>query len=69
MSKGKSQQEQLRAARKALGATTAELAAKLGTSKAAVTAWLAPKDAAKHRTMPATAKMLLERIVKEHRSK
>lgn len=59
----------LRAARRVLGCTNAELGAQLGKSEAGILAWLAPKGAAKHRTMPAGARMLLERIVKEQRAK
>ena len=69
MKKATQQQDQLRTARKRLNATTAELAAMLGKSEAALLAWLAPESAAKHRTMPAGSRMLLERILAEHRAK
>lgn len=59
----------LRAARRTLGCTNAELGARLGKSEAGILAWLAPADAAKRRNMPAGSRMLLERILKEHRTK
>lgn len=53
----------LRRARKALDYTNEELAAALGKSLPALMAWLAPKDAAKHRTMPNGSRLLLLRIL------
>lgn len=69
MKKTQTQQELLRAARKLLDVTNADLAARLGKSEAAVIAWLSPATSAKHRTMPAGSRMLLERILKEYRAK
>lgn len=63
-----SQQRLVRAAKQALGMTTAELAEAIGKSKAAVLAWLAPEGNAKHRRMPADVRMTLARIVSEHRA-
>jgi DNA-binding transcriptional regulator YiaG len=67
--KEQTQQEQLRAARKRLKATTGELAGRLGVSKAAVLSWLAPEKSGKHRTMPQSAKLLLAAILAQHRAK
>jgi len=64
---GESQQALLRKARASLGLTTEELAAALGKSQATLTSWLAPKGAAKHRTMPAGSRLLLQRILAEHK--
>lgn len=66
----KKQQEQaelLRQARKRLQTTNAALAEQLGVSEATMLSWLAPKGAAKHRTMPAGSRLLLARILAEHR--
>jgi hypothetical protein len=49
-----------------MGVTNLELAAALGKSEATLIAWLAPRDAAKHRVMPPSAKMLLEHVLREH---
>lgn len=58
----------LRRARQALGWTNERLAQELGKSLPALLAWLAPKGAAKHRTMPASARLLLSRILAEHKA-
>lgn len=67
--KGTDQAAGLRSARKRLGITTEELAALLGKSLATLRAWLLPKGNRARRNMPASARMLLERILKEHRNK
>jgi hypothetical protein len=69
MKKTQTQQEQLRAARKVLKKTNAELAAEFRKSEAGILAWLAPKTSAKHRTMPAGARLLLARIVADAKRK
>lgn len=69
MKKTTTQQDQLRAARKALKKTNAELAAEFGKSEAGILAWLAPETSAKHRTMPKAARMLLARIVADAKRK
>lgn len=53
----------LRGARARLKLTNEELAAELGVSQATLTAWLAPKSAAKHRTMKAGPRLLLARLL------
>lgn len=67
--KAKDQAELLRRARKVLGLTNGELAAQLGKSEATLLSWIAPATAAKRRNMPAGSRMLLKRILKEHRAK
>jgi transcriptional regulator with XRE-family HTH domain len=72
MKKAKAKQDQaalLRRARTALGWTNERMAQELGKSVPTLNAWLAPKRAAKHRTMPASASILLARILAEHKSK
>lgn len=69
LTKTKDQAELLRSARRALGMTNAQLADALGKSEAALLAWLAPKQAGKHRVMPKGSKLLLERLLAEHRSR
>lgn len=70
--KSKKQQDQatlLRNARKALSYTNEELAAALGKSVPTLLAWLAPRDAAKHRTMPASSRLLLARLLSDKRKR
>lgn len=69
MKKTKTQQEQLRAARKTLGITTEELAERLGMSLKAVRSWLEPSTSTSHRTMPKGAMLLLAAILAQHRAK
>ena len=69
MKAGKTQQEELRAAREALDVNTEALADKLGASLRAVRSWVLPITSAGHRTMPETARRLLKMIVAEHRAK
>lgn len=68
MKKAEDQAALLRRARKSLGWTNERLAQELGKSFSALTAWLAPKGAAKHRTMPTSSRLLLQRILEEHRA-
>lgn len=60
---GESQQDLLRRARDRLGLTNQELAAALEVSDATLLAWLAPKGAGKHRSMPEAAKLVLAAIL------
>lgn len=69
MKKTKDQAALLRDARKVLKCTNEELAASLGKSVPALLSWLAPKAAAKHRTMPVSSRMLLARILVESKRK
>ena len=71
MKKTKPEQDQaalLRTARATLKKTNEQLAADLGVSVPTLLAWLAPKTAAKHRTMPRGSRLLLARILAEHRA-
>lgn len=69
MKKERTQQEILRAACKRLKVSKAELADRLGKSAPTLDAWLAPVGAGRHRTMPKGARLLLARIVAEHKAK
>jgi transcriptional regulator with XRE-family HTH domain len=61
----KTQQEELRHARKTLDATTAELAELLGVTASTLNSYLRPPTSQAHRQMPKTARLLLERLLKE----
>lgn len=63
------QVEVIRSAREALGMTNSEIADELGVKLETVLAWLAPDNSKKSRGMPEVAKRMLERIVKEPRSR
>jgi DNA-binding transcriptional regulator YiaG len=63
----KNQAALLRAARRALDLTNRQLANALGKSEPTLMAWLSPAAAAKHRTMPAGSRLLLDRLLKDHR--
>lgn len=63
------QQAQLRAARKRLKVSNAELARMLGKSEGAILSWLAPKTSGKHRTMPQGSKLLLAAILADAKRK
>lgn len=58
----------LRAARRTLGMTNEQLAEALGKTPWTLLAWLAPARSGKHRTMPSGSRMLLERILAEHKA-
>lgn len=59
----------LRAAKEELGVTFGKLAASLGVALPTLNGWLAPKASDRNREMPETARLLLDRILKEHRAK
>lgn len=65
---GKSQQQVIREARNVLKMTTGELAEAIGKSEAALLSWLAPDGNAKARRMPAESRLVLERIIQEHKA-
>lgn len=65
----KNQQDYIRTARRRLGTTTEELAARLGRSLASVHAWLKPDGNAAHRNMPRSAKLLLDRLLQDAKAK
>lgn len=69
MKKNTSQQDLLRTARKLLGANNEELAKMLGKTVSTLNAWLSPDKAARHRTMPPSAKLLLDHVLREHKRK
>jgi DNA-binding XRE family transcriptional regulator len=62
---GGSQQQLIRKVRAALGATNAELAAALGVKLPTLYAYLAGKNAAKHRPLPDGLRAVLLRILDE----
>lgn len=68
MKKEEDQAALLRKARATLKKTNEQLAADLGVSVPTLLAWLAPKTAAKHRTMPRGSRMLLARVLSDHRA-
>lgn len=55
----------LKAARERLDITTEELAEQLGVALPTMRGWLLPTSSKAHRAMPKTAKLLLERIMKD----
>jgi transcriptional regulator with XRE-family HTH domain len=59
----------LRQAREKLGLTVEGLADELGVSIHTMRSWLLPEDSKKHRKMPKTARLLLDRIMAEARKK
>lgn len=59
----------IRSARKILGVTTEELAAKLGKSLSAVRSWLLPKGNQARRNMPQSARLLLAILLAEKRKR
>lgn len=60
----------LRTARRRLNITTEELADLLGKSLPTVRSWLLPEGKAKaRRNMPQSSRLLLARILAEHRAK
>lgn len=65
---GQSQQELVRAARKALGVTTKQLAQAIDRSEDTINAWLQRPGTAKFRNLPAESRLLLERIIEQHRA-
>ena len=66
---GESQQALLRRAREVLNVTNNELGEALGVKLPTLMAYLAPKGAAKHRTMPADLKLIVERIIEQQSGK
>lgn len=73
MKKPKAEQDQaelLRNARESLGGiTTEELSERLGKSLPTLRSWLLPAGNKARRNMPRGSRMLLTRIVAEHRAK
>lgn len=66
------QAKKIRDARKVLKMTNPELAEELGVSLPTLRSWLMPKgdpEKTSYRNMPRTAKLLLDRILAEHRKK
>lgn len=61
------QRKLLNKAREKLELTSEALAEELGVSIHTVKSWLLPEDSKKHRPMPKTARLLLERIMAERR--
>jgi len=69
MKKTQTQQQMLRAARQALNITTEELAVQVGAKLKTLRSWLLPDDSKSHRQMSNSARLLLDRIMAEHRQK
>jgi DNA-binding transcriptional regulator YiaG len=63
------QAKTLRAAKETLGVTSAGLAELLGVSEITIGNWLLPHTSNRHREMPLTAKLLLDRILADHNTK
>lgn len=61
------QRKMLNKAREKLELTVEALAEELGVSIHTMRSWLLPEDSKKHRRMPRTAMLLLERIMAERR--
>jgi len=66
---GESQQKLLRQARAVLGLTNDELAQALGVKLPTLLSYLAPKDAAKHRSLPSDLRLVLERLIEGQKAK
>lgn len=66
---GENQQALLRRARKALAVTNAELAQALGLKLPTLMSYLAPKGAAKHRTLPDDLRLVIERTIEQAKKK
>ena len=66
---GKSQQELLRAIREAFDLTNAELAEALGVKPDTLLAYLQAEGARKFRRMPEADKLVLARILEDHKRK
>jgi DNA-binding transcriptional regulator YiaG len=64
----KDQATLIRAARKTLGITSEELAERLGVALPTLRNWIAPATSKVHREMPKTARLLLDRILADHRA-
>lgn len=69
MARETEQAKLLRGARVALDMTSEQLAEELGVSLPTLRNWLSPTTSKVHREMPKTAKLLLDRILKESRKK
>ena len=66
---GPKQQNLLRQVRSALGWKNAQIAEALGVSTPTLNAYLAPDTAKRFRPIPEASRMLLQRILAEHRTK
>jgi DNA-binding XRE family transcriptional regulator len=66
---GGSQQALLRRAREILDLTNDELGKALGVKLGTLMAYLAPEGAAKHRTMPADLRLIVERVIEQQSAK
>lgn len=66
---GRKQQDLLRRVRSALDWKNAQIAEALGVSAPTLNAYLAPNSAKRFRPLPETSRMLLQRILAEHRAK